>query len=269
MSQDISEILQNWAFDPESNVRKIWGDDGQQKLQVRVDQGAFQGILQLNLDGRPDGRRPYGYDFALDYYRNCLEKFRQQHSGNDEGFELDRASCKELFDESARVYGRYIFLLQLQEYRRVVRDTERNMRLFRLVNAYAAAEEDKNNLERWWPYILRINGTSRTMLAVEEEDFDQALTIISQTREEIELLAEVEAEEFFAERERSYTALNELEKEVREKKPLSESERLQRQLQEAIEQEEFERAAQLRDQLLALEGDQQIQSGPPARGAND
>ena len=269
MSQDISDILRNWEFDPDSNVRKIWGDDGQQKLQVRVDQGAFQGILQLNLDGRPDGRRPYGYDFVLDYHKNCLEKFRQQHDGSDKGFELDQAACKELFDESARVYGRYVFLLQLQEYRRVVRDTERNMRLFRLVHTYAAVEEDRNNLERWWPYILRINGTSRTMIAVEEKDFDRALAIISQTREEIEALPEVEAEEFYSERERSYTALSELEQEVQEKKPLSETERLQRQLEAAIEEEEFERAAELRDQLLALEGGLGKVEIEPTQGSED
>ena len=54
------------------------------KIQIRVDQGAFQGILQLNLDGRPDGRRPHGQDFALDYYRDELERYRREHGASDE-----------------------------------------------------------------------------------------------------------------------------------------------------------------------------------------
>ena len=59
MDQDLLKFLKDWEYDPDSNVRKIVGEDGVQKIQVRVDQGAFQGILQLNLDGRPDGKRPH------------------------------------------------------------------------------------------------------------------------------------------------------------------------------------------------------------------
>ena len=186
MGTDITELLDDWEYDPESNVRKIKGADGVTKIQVRVDQGAFQGILQLNLDGRPDGRRPYDNDFVLDHYTAVLEDHRASHGGSDRAFSLDREVCKELFDESARIYGRYVFLLQIKEYRRVVRDTERNMALFRFVNRYAADEDDRNNLEKWWPYILRIDATARAMLAVEEEDFDGAIGRLSGARQKIE-----------------------------------------------------------------------------------
>ncbi|MBT3345562.1 MAG: excinuclease ABC subunit B, partial [Gemmatimonadetes bacterium] len=43
MNKDISEILDEWEYDPESNVRRIRGKDGVPRIQVRVDQGAFQG----------------------------------------------------------------------------------------------------------------------------------------------------------------------------------------------------------------------------------
>ena len=76
MNHDISQILDDWKYDPDSNVRRIRGDDGVAKIQVRVDQGAFQGILQLNLDGRPDGKRPHDRDFALDHYRDTLVEIR-------------------------------------------------------------------------------------------------------------------------------------------------------------------------------------------------
>ena len=45
MSRDMTDLLNEWSFDPEANVRKISGRDGVAKIQIRVDQGAFQGIL--------------------------------------------------------------------------------------------------------------------------------------------------------------------------------------------------------------------------------
>ena len=244
---DIAQLLQGWGFDPETNVRKIEGVDGISKIQVRVDQGAFQGILQLNLDGRPDGKRPYDSDFVLDHYEGLCEL----EEGED-AFQLDAAACKELFDESARIYGRYVFLLQIKEYDRVIDDTERNMRLFRFVHRYAEQEQDRHNLQKWWPYILRIHATAGAMLASKEDDYDQALEILAEARQQIESLSHVEAEEFLAERGRSLQALDELVIELSKQRPLSEQEQLEQQLEKAIADEQFEWAAQLRDRLKAL-----------------
>ncbi len=257
MEQDITGLLKAWEFNPESNVRKIQGEDGVEKVQVRIDQGAFQGILQLNLDGRPDGRKPHGHDFALDHYRNALEKY-----GEDEAkFSLGQSECRELFDEGARLYERYAFLLQLRDYRRVVRDTERNMSLFRFVNRYAEQEADRQNLERWWPYILRINGMARAILTGEKQDYAQALEIVAQTREQVRECAEVDVEEFYAEQERSERALDELEQELQAKMPPSRLQQLQHMLETAIEREDFERAALLRDELKKLEDSSNLEEG--------
>ncbi|MGB1717825.1 MAG: UvrB/UvrC motif-containing protein, partial [Candidatus Latescibacterota bacterium] len=131
-------------------------------------------------------------------------------------------------------------------------DTERNMNLFRFVNRYAAQEDDRLNLEKWWPYILRIHGTARAMIACEDEAYDRALDIVDETRERISACRVVEAEEFHAEMERSEEALSELQREVEGLRPLSRLEQLQRLLEEAVEREDFERAALLRDELSKL-----------------
>ena len=255
MEQDITEILSSWSFDPETNVRKIRGTDGIEKIQVRINQGAFQGILQIDLDGRPDGCRPHGQTFALDHYKNSLQEYRQQNNLEDNGFNLDSEACEELFEEGARIYERYAFLLQLKEYPRVVRDTERNMQLFRFVNRYAASDHDKYNLEKWWPYVLRINGTARAFVARDEGDFVEALDIVAKTREQIRECQMVDAEEFRVEMERSEEALEALENELINSKPLNRKEQLERMLVEAVEDDNFERAAELRDiiQKLAAE----------------
>lgn len=257
MSHDIRHILDNWDYDPSKSYRKIMGDNGQEKVQIRVDNTAFQGVLQMELDGRPDGRQPYGYDFALDYYSQSLQRFERAH-GTQRGFSLDEESCEELFDESLRIYNRYVFLLQLQDYSRVVRDTKRNMEMFRFINTYAHREQDRNKLEQWWPYIIRINATARALLVTEEnQDFDTALRIVNSAVERIVALGEVDAGEFESERERSLTALEEIKKSIREHKPLTAVEKLQSRLDEAVRNERYEDAALLRDEL-----NNNVQSNP-------
>ena len=126
------------------------------------------------------------------------------------------------------------------------------MELFRFVHRYAAHEDDRMNLQKWWPYILRINGTARAMLKANDDQYDEALAIVDEAREQIDALPEVDAEEFFSELERSREALDELERELRDRRPLSQKETLERELQEAIDGEEFETAARLRDRLKKL-----------------
>ena len=99
MTEDIRTILKNWDYDPENSIRKVVDENGTEKIQVRVDQGAFQGILQMELDGRPDGRRPHNEAFIMDFCRNNLDNHISDR-GTESGFDLNRKVCKELFEES-------------------------------------------------------------------------------------------------------------------------------------------------------------------------
>ena len=65
LSQDIAGILDGWEFEPDAiQVRIITGDDGAEKIQMRIDLG----LIQMELDGRPDGERPEGFESLLDSY---------------------------------------------------------------------------------------------------------------------------------------------------------------------------------------------------------
>lgn len=248
MSEHLAELLADWPFDPEGNVRVLRLAEGREILQVRVDQGAFQGILQMDLDGRPDGQRPHGQPFCFDYHRRRLREHTRDN-GSTDGFVLTHEECEELFEESYRLYQRYVFLLQLQDYARVVRDTERNMTLFRFVNRHAQQAEDRDHLEKWWPYIIRLHAEARAMHAVGRERYDKALEVIRSARRRIEKLEEVPAEEFHYERTRSLEALADMEKSITENRPMTPEQRLEHELEQAVENEEFEKAAVLRDQL--------------------
>ena len=59
MDFDISPLLDHWAYKPgQVVVRKFKGKDGKEKIQLRVDLG----LLQMNAEGRPDGKRPFGHN---------------------------------------------------------------------------------------------------------------------------------------------------------------------------------------------------------------
>ena len=53
------------AHDPEGvQVRVITGEDGSEKIQMRIDLG----LIQMEINGRPDGERPEGFESLLDVY---------------------------------------------------------------------------------------------------------------------------------------------------------------------------------------------------------
>ena len=90
------------------------------------------------------------------------------------------------------------------------------------------------------------------MLELEKPNHKAALSAARESIQAIELLDELDDETFKFERERSLTALRELVEQIEQNRPLSELERLERQLRRAIDRQEFERAAQLRDNIRAL-----------------
>jgi hypothetical protein len=251
MSDDILDILRRWRHNPEQNVRKIIDRSGREKIQVRVDQGAFQGLLQMELDGRPDGERPFGFEYYLDYYQHSRDRFVER-TGSDKGFALSPKSCKRLFGESRRIYERYVFLLQISDYKRVIRDTERNMELFRFVHRYAEQDDDRNHLRRWWPYVLRLNVEAQLVPLLSNEQVEDALGLVRDAERRINELDEVEAEEFFVERDRSLRYLGDMALRLKSELPPEPGDHLQNELIEAILEEHFERAAEIRDRLREL-----------------
>lgn len=249
-SIDLRGLFKSWPYDPDQDARLTRGEDGRVILQVRTPLG----LEQHELEGRPDGVRPHGRESALDYYLEQLE--RAKAAGRESDFELGPRECGELFNEGTLYYFRYVRLFQLKEWARTMRDTERNLRLFDLVHHYARREEDQRFLERWRPYIIRVNSSAAVMLELEQRAYDRALRLAQEAVRKVEALEEMDDETFQFEQERSLAALRELAAQIQKNRPLSELEQLEHQLRRAIERQEFERAAQLRDRIRALKKQQ-------------
>src|SRR5258706_3350062 len=247
---DLRQLFKTWPYDPENDARIFKAGDGREILQVRTPLG----IEQFELEGRPDGARPHGMESALEFYLRRLEEARLAQ--REAHFELSARECAELFNEGMLYYFRYARLFQLKDWARTVPDTGRNLRASDFVHRYAQREEDQHFLERWRPYILRVNASAAAMLALEKQAFNKALRIVNEAIENIKSLQGLEDETFKFERERSLTALQELAVQIQQRQPRSEVEDLEVQLRHAIDAQEFEEAAKLRDRLRELKGPQ-------------
>jgi hypothetical protein len=151
MNFDISHILEQWDYQPgQVVVRKFRGKDGLEKIQLRVDLG----ILQMNLLGRPDGKRPFAHESLFEHYQAQLEKFRDTHAGSDADFDLKSDDCSRLQQEAIQYHHRYICLFQLGDFEGVVRDTERNLKVFDFVEEYAASDELAWSLQQFRPQLV-------------------------------------------------------------------------------------------------------------------
>ena len=245
-STDLRGLLRSWPYDPEHDARILRGEDEREILQVRTPLG----IEQYEMDGRPDGTRPHGVESALEFHQRRLEEARI--AGREAEFDLNPRECSELFHEGTLYYFRYVRLFQLKDWVRTIRDTARNLRAFDFLHRYARREADQQFLEKWRPYIIRVNASAAAMLEVERSAYDRALSLVNAAIAKIEGLDVLDDDTFKFERDRSLAALRELAAQIQKNRPLSELERLEKQLRRAIEKQEFERAAELRDRLREL-----------------
>ena len=60
------------------NRTSIQGNDAEPRIQVRLDLG----ILQMCVDGRPDGHRPNGFDSLLEYHDSRLDEIHAAQGSN-------------------------------------------------------------------------------------------------------------------------------------------------------------------------------------------
>lgn len=247
MSKDLAVLLHGWDYNPnEVTVRRILGIDGREKIQMRLDLG----VLQMEVNGRPDGKRPFGYESLLEYH---LARKEQVDSADEwSSWVLDAEECSELKQEAMQYYYRYLSLFHLGDYWNVIRDTERNLRAFDLIRDFAEEDSDRMSLEQFRPYVLMMNARARACIALEEKSYDRALDLIQNGIEAIvDFFREIEREDL-VENCREIQFLEEWSERIRSNRPLTAADRLRRELHTAVEKEDYERAAQLRDQLRSL-----------------
>ncbi len=255
MPDDITHILNSWHFDPdEPVVRIIRGDDGREKVQMRVDMG----VLQMEMAGRPDGERPFGCDSLLVYHLREQEAYEVAHL-DSAPFELEHDACAQLWREAVQYYHRYLAFWILELYDLCARDTQRNLDLFEFVRDHAPEEHIKFHFDQWRPYVTMMHTRAVSTPMLEANRLGEALHVIDQGIDHIhEFLDEYDLND----KEEGCQELQNLEQwreEILsesnwedESEPTTRIEVLRRQLREAIQNEAFEEAASLRDEIRRL-----------------
>ena len=255
MSADLSQFLNEWPFQPEDVlVRVVTGDDGRPKIQLRVDLG----ILQMEMDGRPDGDRPEGFESWFEYYEHRQRQHDETHL-DAAPFVLGEEDCLRLWREAVQYYHRYLSFWHLGLYDLCARDTMRNLRLFAFVRTHAQDDRHKVQFDQWRPYGLMMLARATATPFVERRLYQEGIQAIDAGIEGIREFLDDYDQSRRAEECVELVSLERWREEVVEKwhratasHPKTKAEMLRQKLDAAVAAEEFEEAARLRDQIRNL-----------------
>ncbi|MCA9260186.1 MAG: UvrB/UvrC motif-containing protein [Planctomycetales bacterium] len=234
---DFGRLLKDWPFHHGAPmVRLVAAGDGREVLQMRVDMG----LLQLEIEGRPDGECPHGFPTYYDYLVAAAFEEGDQ-------FALDPSRCTEVDREFYQYYHRRVCWLTLKRYGLARVDAEHSLNLMDFSSANAPDQEWAMMHEQYRPFImlhciqahaLEALEASEPMLAVErlDEGMQRLQQVLAQHQED-----EVAVGDGFVEK------LAEMRTSIVDQFNMGPT--LTEQLAEAIASEQYERAARIRDRL--------------------
>ncbi len=240
MSRDIDALLRDWDYKPGViQARMVRAKDGREILQMRVDLG----VLQLETDGRPDGARPHGFPTYFDYLQN------QARLADQAGrrFVLNDEQCEEADREFNQFYHRRVCWMTLRDFARAVADADHTLAFMNFIRDHSPNEEFRLAHEQYRGFVIFHRTQSLAALAVENDNPEGAIDAL------LDGLKQIRA--FFAEHDLAeqmeedgmVQQLRKLERSLRELHGIDET--LREQLERAVENEEYEVAARLRDAL--------------------
>lgn len=167
-------------------------------------------------------------------------------------FTLSADDCRQLREEAVQYYHRYISLLVLGDYQGVLRDTTRNLRVLALCRDYAENDDDREVLEQFRPYLTMMRTRAVASQAIADGEAKAALWVIDEGLESLRQMYIDAGSEGDFESASEVLLLRGMKDELMKKLPASQKSELLKRLQDAIEKENYELAAILRDELKML-----------------
>ncbi len=236
-AKQLDKLLRRWPYEfGEVSARMARGADGRELIQMRIDLG----VLQMEVEGRPDGEMPMG---AATFYDALLTMAFE----DGDRFELNPALQVEVDREFMQFYHRRIAWLALRQFDNAVKDAEHTLSLMDFSTAHAPDEEWADQHEQYRPFVLfhrtqalALSRLERAEPAGAVEAIRGGLKSIHEVFARHEIADEFESDELVMKlREMKRSLVDHYDVEP----PLSE------QLAEAIAREQYERAAHIRDEI--------------------
>lgn len=241
-ARDIDSILKNWDFQPgEVSARLVKARNGRQVLQMRVDMG----LLQMETELRPDGQRPHGAETYFDYL--VSEVIREGG-----GFRLSKEQCAEADREFVQFYHRRLCWLSLREYARAAKDADHSLAFMDFVREHSPDEEWTLSHEQYRPFVLFHRVQAASLATLQDSGPDAAIREINHGLDRFrELFSRYEAAEQF-DQDELVKRLLEMRESIRQRYAVGRT--LDEQLAEAIQAENYELAAKIRDRIRSPGG---------------
>lgn len=269
MPRDLDEVLHDWPFEPEPgeiSVREVRARDGRTVLQIRIELG----VLQLEVTDRPDRARPHGFPTYLEYLRyraRTARRGRGRDRDPDERWTMSREHCEQADREFIQFYHRRVAWLTLQRFDRAVADADHTLALMDFVVMHCDDSDYVMAHERLRSLVLFHKTQALAASGLDRRKPEEAIDAIrdgidwlkkhqAKMAEEAPAVRDAEASGDEDESESSgpeigplIEQLRAIEREIRSNFPIEKT--LKEQLEEAVEREDYERAARLRDLIRA------------------
>jgi hypothetical protein len=247
-TEDLTAFLSDWPHEPgRVHARIITGTDGRLKVQVRIDLG----VLQMEMDGRPDGHHPNGHEslFALHQERHHVYV---RDVGASAGFVLTADDCRALREEAVQYYHRYVALFALKEYAQVIRDATRSLELFDFCRDFAASEDDRQILEQFRPSVIMTRTRAEAERAIAAGEPHRALDALDRGLRDLHIVFDEAGRGDAFDQSNEALLLRGMRDALVPRLPMSQRGELAERLRAALDAENYELAAILRDELRMM-----------------
>lgn len=243
MNGDLRAITDGWPSEPgQMAARRITGDDGRQFLQLRLDLG----VLQMELTGRPDGARPHGADSLL---RHCQ---RLERSGALARRRLTRSECEGLEKEAVQYYHRQLAYAAIDDIEGVLRDTGHILEAIRLIARRAPEESAVWPFVHIFPYVRLVHAHALAQRLAAAGRLEETDSVFHAAMNEITEFLEAHDGAGAPAPEHSLRLIEQMRQDIRKQRPADPRQNMEAELRRAIEEEDYERAAELRDRIRNL-----------------
>jgi hypothetical protein len=261
MMLDLDDLTADWECPPgELRARATVGRDGTELVQLRVDLG----VMQMFLDGRPDGERYHGLPTVRAYVEHELRLGGERLSAQD-WQELERELLQTNYRRMALAAVADVALQSNDEpgarryIRCALRDIDECLANLDWLQTLPAPKEGYASLA---PALVFDRARLAAQLQIIEGRVEDAVEQAQAGAAELDsLLSALGCDEEQRDQDTGLRYLRELSAQLRREYGVAQT--LNEQLARAVENEDFETAAELRDELARRKARSQAGRSPP------